>query len=55
MRNHTLFVFALALAALPVRAQTKPRENDLKLPIGGTPVRSTRSRTSPVSRSGTRR
>jgi len=37
MRNHTLFVFALALAALPVRAQTKPRENDLKLPIGGTP------------------
>ena len=37
MRNHTLFVFALALAALPARAQTKPRENDLKLPIGGTP------------------
>ena len=37
MRNHALIVFALGLAALPVRAQSKPRENDLKLPIGGTP------------------
>src|ERR1044071_980482 len=38
MRNRGLIVFALGLA-LPVRAQTKPRENDLKLPIGGTPGR----------------
>ena len=37
MRNRALIVFALALVALPARAQTKPRENDLKLPIGGTP------------------
>ena len=37
MRNHALIVFALGLAALPARAQSKPRENDLKLPIGGTP------------------
>jgi len=37
MRNHALFVFALGLAALPAHAQNKPRENDLKLPIGGTP------------------
>jgi len=37
MRNHALFVFALGLVAMPAQAQTKPRENDLKLPIGGTP------------------
>src|SRR3982751_6304503 len=37
MRNHALFVFALGLVSLPARAQSKPRENDLKLPIGGTP------------------
>ena len=37
MRNHALFVFALGLVAMPAQAQTKPRENDLKLPLGGTP------------------
>src|SRR5438067_10308584 len=35
---HTVAV-ALAAVALPLHAQGKPRENDLKLPIGGTPGR----------------
>jgi L-aminopeptidase/D-esterase-like protein len=36
----TLALIVAALAALPAaaRSQTKPRENDLKLPIGGTPA-----------------
>jgi D-aminopeptidase len=37
MRKGALIVLALGIAAMPVSAQTKPRENDLKLPIGGTP------------------
>ena len=37
MRNLSLIVFALVTAAVPTAAQSKPRENDLKLPIGGTP------------------
>ena len=37
MGMRALIVIVLGLAALPARAQSKPRENDLKLPIGGTP------------------
>jgi L-aminopeptidase/D-esterase-like protein len=37
MRNRVLIILALGLVATPARAQSKPRENDLKLPIGGTP------------------
>ena len=37
MRGFALVVAGLAVAPLPATAQTKPRENDLKLPIGGTP------------------
>jgi L-aminopeptidase/D-esterase-like protein len=37
LRTTALIPLALLLAAAPARGQTKPRENDLKLPIGGTP------------------
>jgi D-aminopeptidase len=37
MRNRALVIVALLTAVVPVAAQSKPRENDLKLPIGGTP------------------
>ena len=37
MRTLALIVAALAALPAPARSQTKPRENDLKLPIGGTP------------------
>ncbi|MEO8622775.1 MAG: P1 family peptidase, partial [bacterium] len=37
MRRNCVLVAALISCAIPLYAQTKPRENDLKLPIGGTP------------------
>ena len=37
MRLHGSLAFAFLACAIPLHAQAKPRENDLKLPIGGTP------------------
>jgi len=37
LRNPVLAALALILGSAAAHAQTKPRENDLKLPIGGTP------------------
>ena len=37
MRNIVLAGLAIILGSAAAHAQTKPRENDLKLPIGGTP------------------
>ncbi|MEP6999246.1 MAG: P1 family peptidase [bacterium] len=37
MRPHCVLVAVLIGCAIPLYAQTKPRESDLKLPIGGTP------------------
>ena len=37
MRLRSFFALTFFICALPLRAQIKPRENDLKLPIGGTP------------------
>ena len=37
MRLHSSLAFAFLVCAVPMGAQTRPRENDLKLPIGGTP------------------
>ena len=37
MRLYRLLAFAVVACAAPLHGQTKPRENDLKLPIGGTP------------------
>ncbi|HEY6827615.1 MAG TPA: P1 family peptidase [Gemmatimonadaceae bacterium] len=37
MRTTAFLPLAVLLAVAPAHGQTKPRENDLKLPIGGTP------------------
>ena len=37
MRLRRSLALAFLACAVPLQAQTKPRENDLKLPIGGTP------------------
>jgi D-aminopeptidase len=37
MKNHLFSIILLTAVAAPAVAQRKPRENDLKLPIGGTP------------------
>lgn len=37
MRVHRCFAVTFLACAVPLLAQSKPRENDLKLPIGGTP------------------
>ena len=37
MRLHSSLALAFLACAVPLHAQTRPRENDLKLPIGGTP------------------
>src|ERR1035437_8689714 len=37
MRLPRSLALAFLACAVPLQAQTKPRENDLKLPIGGTP------------------
>ena len=54
MRSDVLVLLAVLFAPAVLQAQ-KPRERDLKLPIGGTPGRSTPSPTSPASRSATPR